>query len=123
MNTTPQKPDPAAHATLLVQIGASLNSLNAALRQLGTFKTTDKKLQAGWPEMRRLSAQLFTRLLISLDAPSGDYLNEVANQSEQLLRCLAYLPADQRRKLVAHAEDVAAPFAAVECHDPQPLNA
>ena len=110
MNPT-QIPD---HAALIVQAGASLNTLNATLRALGQFQTADKKLQAGWTELRKLSSNLYTRLIGRLDGPTGDYINEVSNQSEQLLRCLAYLPADQRRKLVSHAEDVARPFAAVE---------
>lgn len=108
MSPTPE------YAALLVQVGASLNTLNATLRALGTFKTPDKKMAAGWPEMRRLSATLYTRLISALDGPTGDYINTISNQSEQLLRCLSYLPADQRRKLVGHAEGLAAPFAAVE---------
>ena len=111
------------HAALIVQAGAALNSLNATLRALGEFKTPDKKLQAGWSELRRLSSTIYTRLIARLDGPTGDYINEVSNQSEQLLRCLAYLPADQRRKLVSHAEDVARPFAAVDNQAAEPLPA
>ena len=108
----------AKHAALLVQAGASLNTLNATTRALGEFKTPNKKLQAGWTEMRKLAGTLYTRFIGALDGPTGDYINEVSNQSEQLLRCLAYLPADQRRKLVGLAEDMALPFAKVEDNEP-----
>ncbi len=102
------------HAALIVQAGLSLNSLDSAVRGLGQFKTPDKKLQANWAELRRLASITHTRLLGRLDGPTGDFINEVTNQAEQVLRCLCYLPADQRRKLVAQAETMARPFQLVE---------
>jgi hypothetical protein len=106
--------DNATHAALIVQSGCALNSLNSSMRLLAAFKTPDKKLQSAWTELRKLSERVYTRLAARLVDGTADYMNEVSNQSEQLTRCLCYLPADQRRKLVAQAEDMARPFAALE---------
>lgn len=106
--------DNATHAALIVQSGAALNSLNSAMRKLADFKTADKKLQASWTELRKLSERVYNRLANRLVDGTADYMNEVSNQSEQLTLCLCYLPADQRRKLVAQAEEMARPFAALE---------
>lgn len=106
--------DNATHAALIVQSGAALNSLNSAMRKLAHFKTADKKLQTSWTELRKLSERVYNRLAGRLVDGTADYMNEVSNQSEQLTLCLCYLPADQRRKLVAQAEEMARPFAALE---------
>lgn len=102
------------HAALIVQSGVALNSLDSAVRKLGKFQTADKKLQGGWSELRKLAANVHARLLARLCANTGDYMNEVSNQSEQITLCLCYLPADQRRKLVSLAEDMARPFQVIE---------
>lgn len=102
------------HAALIVQSGAALNSLNSAMRKLADFKTPDKKLQASWTELRKLAERVYNRLAGRLTDGTGDYMNEVSNQSEQITLCLCYLPADQRRKLVSMAEDMARPFQVVE---------
>lgn len=113
--------DNATHAALIVQSGAALNSLNSAMRKLASFKTPDKKLQASWTELRKLAERVYTRLAGRLVDGTGDYMNEVSNQSEQLTLCLCYLPADQRRKLVAQAEDMARPFYVLDAiNQPEP---
>ncbi len=67
----------ASEAALIVQAGASLNSLNATLRALSEFRSADKKLQNGWAELRQLSSRIYTRLIGRLDGPTGDYINEL----------------------------------------------
>lgn len=106
--------DDPTHAALIVQCGAALNSLNSSLFKLKTFKPADKKLQVSWAELGKLATNVYSRLIGRLDGPTGDYINSVSNQSEQLTLCLCYLPADQRRKLISMAEDMARPFQVVE---------
>ena len=106
------------HAAAIVQSGVALNSLNSAMRKLAGFKTPDKKLQSAWTELRKLSERVYTRLAGKLVDGTGDYMNTVSNEAEQITRCLCYLPADQRRKLVAQAEEMAKPFYVLENHAP-----
>lgn len=87
-------PDPTPeHVALLLTAAASLNSLNAAVRGLGELATKDKKLQAAWPRLVRLSATVHTRLSLRLASADADYLNSLSNASEAVLACLVQLPA------------------------------
>jgi len=96
--------DPSpAHAALLLIAAACLNSLHSAMPALNAFKSKNKKLQADWAELRRLTPALYADLTRRLDGPSGDYLNSLSNASEAVLACLVQLPVADMNYVVRAA--------------------